>query len=110
MVPNNAKTIPHLAKISKLKGVVCVYKLNPKTITAPPNNIYKLLWADEIPNATLLAVNIVVVKEAAAKIPQNNPFAQSIVGSLKSILKIFIAKAVPIKTMITEIIFWKEGA
>ena len=40
---NKAKTIPHLAKISKLKGVVCVYKLKPKTITAPPNNIYKLL-------------------------------------------------------------------
>ena len=43
IVPNKAKTIPHLVKISKLKGVVCVYKLKPKTITAPPNNIYKLL-------------------------------------------------------------------
>ena len=58
-----------------------------------------------MPNATLFAVNIVVVKEAAANNPQNNPFYQSIVGSLKSILKMFIAKAVPIKTMITEIIF-----
>jgi len=66
MVPNNAKTIPHFAKISKLKGVTWVYKLKPNTITAPPNNMYKLLCADEMPNATLLAVNMVVVKEAAA--------------------------------------------
>ena len=58
----------------------------------------------------MFAVNIVVVKEAAANNPQNNPFVQSIFGSLKSILKILIAKAVPIKTIITEIIFWKDGA
>ena len=92
-------------KISKFNAPICVKAEKVNTITAPPKSIYKLLCAEEIPNATLFAVNIVVVKEAAAKIPQNNPFAQSIVGSLKSILKILIAKAVPINTMITEIIF-----
>jgi len=72
--------------------------------------MYKLLCADEMPNATLLAVNMVVEKEAAAKIPQNNPFAQSIEGSLKLILNILIAKAVPIKTIITAIVFCTDGA
>src|SRR5574343_117703 len=72
--------------------------------------MYKLLCEDEIPNATLFAVNIVVVNEVAANNPQNKPFVQSIFGSLKLILKIFIAKAVPIKTIITAIIFCNEGA
>ena len=43
--------------------------------------------------------------ELGREVFKNNPFAQSIFGSLKSILKMLIAKAVPIKTMITEIIF-----
>ena len=97
--------IPHFAKISKLKGVTCVNKENVNTITAPPRIIYKLRCVDEIEVATRFAVNIVVVKEAAASKPNKIPTGQLIFESLKSILKMFIANAVPIKTINTEIIF-----
>ncbi len=70
IVPNNAKTIPHFRKIAKLKAVVCVANAKPKTIIAPPNSIYRLRCAEEILRAILFAVNIVVVKDAAAKIPK----------------------------------------
>jgi hypothetical protein len=65
MVPKGQNN-SHLRKMSKLYGAVCVATENEKTITAPPSNIYKLRWAEEISIATRLAVNIVVVNEAAA--------------------------------------------
>jgi len=94
------------ANISKLKGVVCVNSANPATITAPPKSIYKLLCADEIPNATLLAVNIVVVNEQAAKNPNNIPI-QSI--SIEEFNRL-VANNVPIRTIITAKLFCFEWA
>ena len=110
IVPKRAMIIPHFAKISKLKGVTCVNKAKVNTITAPPRIIYKLRCVEEMVVATLFAVNIVVVKEEAASKPNRSPNGQLILESLKSILKMFIANAVPINTINTEIIFCKEGA
>ena len=73
MVPKRASMIPHFMKISKLKGVVCVAIANPVTITAPPRSMNKLRCADETCVATRLAVNMVVVKEVAAKSPKTMP-------------------------------------
>jgi hypothetical protein len=41
----------HLRKMSKLYGAVCV-AIENNTIYAPPSNIYKLRWAEEISIAT----------------------------------------------------------
>ncbi len=77
-MPNKANTIPHFAKIARLKGVTWVINANEKTMTAPPINMSKLRCAVETCMAIRLAVNMVVVKEAAANNPQNKPDAQSI--------------------------------
>ena len=73
IVPKRATIIPHFKKISKLNGVDCVTIEKRKTMIAPPWSMYRLRCAEVIFVATRLAVNMVVVKEAAAKIPQNNP-------------------------------------
>ena len=58
-----------------------------------------------MPNAILLAVNIVVVNEAAANIPKTNPLQSKLI----SLFNKLVANKVPIKTITTEIIFWFEG-
>lgn len=73
IVPKSASIIPHFMKISKLKGVVCVAIANPVTIKAPPRSMYKLRCAEETCVAKRLAVNMVVVKEVAAKSPKTIP-------------------------------------
>ena len=105
IVPKSARKIPHFKKILKLKGVVCVKRANAKTMIAPPKSIYKLRCADEIPTATLLAVSMVVVKDAAANIPQKIPRQSNSIF----LFKILVAIMVPISTTITAIIFCIEG-
>lgn len=101
IVPKSARKIPHFRKILKLNGVVCVKNAKANTIIAPPKSMYKLRCAEEIPMATLLAVNMVVVNEAAANNPQKIPL-QSISTVLFSM---FVAITVPINTIITANIF-----
>ena len=74
MVPNKEIISPHFKKIPKLNGVICVQIEKPKTIIEPPRSMYKLRCAADIFVATLLAVNMVVVKDIAANIPQNMPY------------------------------------
>ena len=106
IVPKSARKIPHFKKIATLKGVVCVNKAKAKTITAPPKSIYKLRCAEEMPRATLLAVNMVVVNEEAANKPQMIPL-QSI-GLV--LFKRLVDNVVPSKTIKTAMIFCNEGA
>jgi hypothetical protein len=56
----------NLRKMSKLYGAVCVATENEKTITAPPVTYINYVSRRNF-IATRLAVNIVVVNEAAAK-------------------------------------------
>ncbi|MNY32357.1 hypothetical protein D3C86_1665660 [compost metagenome] len=105
MVPNRERTIPHFKNMLTSKGVFCVINAKVSTMIPPPKSMYKLLWAEDIPKAIRLAVNIVVVKEAAAINPQAIP-RQSRVAS---VLIRLVANAVPAKTIITAIIFVVEG-
>jgi hypothetical protein len=89
----------HFMKISKLKELFVFAKGNNHSTA---KSIYKLLCADEIFVATRLAVNMVVVKmhKRSKTIPRQ---------SNSTLLWIkFVANAVPVKTMITEI-FLVEG-
>ena len=88
-------------KILKLKGADCVTIAKANTMTAPPNSMYRLRCAEEIPTATRFAVNIVVVNEAAARRPNTIPRQSNCI----SVCKRFVAKTVPIKTINTETIF-----
>ena len=101
IVPKRDSMTPHFMKILKLKGVDCVTIAKANTMTAPPNSMYKLRCAEEMPTATRFAVNIVVVNEAAARRPNTIPRQSNSI----SVCSRFVAKIVPITTMITEIIF-----
>jgi hypothetical protein len=96
--PNNS----HLRKMSKLYGAVCVATENEKTITAPPVTYINYVGRRNF-YCHRLAVNIVVVNEAAAKSPHNSIPSKGTSFLIKLVAKRF-------QSMITtDMIFWVEG-